>query len=281
VEILASLFKIKSSLGGLLKDIWVPLSGALAQQRNVETIANNLANTNTPGFKRDQLTFREYLTALEKNFNGSGVPSKEFSPGDFYHTFGAEHSLVEVDGSYTDQAPGQIDHTGNSLDFAINGPGFFEILSPTGVRYTKKGTFSLTSDGILANEKGFPVLKAGGEELKDRVIKLARGPLGVNEQGEIFQEGSKIGNMSLVEFKNINALRKEGNSLYINHDAKNIKKEGLVSTIHQGSLESSNVNAMNEMSNLIKASRNFETLQQVIKAYDSMAQKAVNEISKF
>ena len=85
----------------------------------------------------------------------------------------------------------------------------------------------------------------------------------------------------MVEFKDQHSLRKEGNSFLINNDETNIKRDGIVSTIHQGFLENSNVNALEEMTNLIKASRHFESIQQIIKAYDNMAGKAVNEISRF
>jgi flagellar basal-body rod protein FlgF len=274
---------IKNSIGGALKEIWVPLSGAIAQQRNVDNIANNLANTNTPGFKKDQLTFKEYLTVLEKAPGAqiAALPNKEFSPEDFYRTFGAENSQVLVDASYTDQSQGQLDHTGNPLDLAINGPAHFEILSPNGIRYTRRGTFSLNNQGILVNEKGFPVLSNLSGQPQDRIIKVSGGKISINQEGELFVDGNNSGKISLVEFIDPHATRKEGNSLFINNEESNLKRDGLVSTLHQGFLESSNVNALEEMSNLIKASRHFESIQQIIKAYDNMAGKAVNEISKF
>ncbi|MFI5391086.1 MAG: flagellar hook-basal body protein [Bacteriovoracales bacterium] len=266
-----------------MKEIWVPLSGAIAQQRNVDNIANNLANTNTPGFKKDQLTFKEYLTVLEKAPGAqiAALPNKEFSPEDFYRTFGAENSQVLVDASYTDQSQGQLDHTGNPLDLAINGPAHFEILSPNGIRYTRRGTFSLNNQGILVNEKGFPVLSNLSGQPQDRIIKVSGGKISINQEGELFVDGNNSGKISLVEFIDPHATRKEGNSLFINNEESNLKRDGLVSTLHQGFLESSNVNALEEMTNLIKASRHFESIQQIIKAYDNMAGKAVNEISKF
>ncbi len=273
---------IKNSIGGPLKEIWVPLSGAIAQQRNVDNIANNLANTNTPGFKKDQLTFKEYLTVLEKG-QGSQVaalPNKEFSPEDFYKSFGAENSQVLVDGTYTDQTQGQLNHTGNPLDLGINGPGFFEILSPNGIRFTRRGTFSLNNEGVLTNEKGYPILSNQGGNPQDRIIKISGGKISINQEGDIYIDGNNSSKISIVEFNDPQALRKEGNSFYINNDESN-KKEGIKSTLHQGFLESSNVNALEEMTNLIKASRHFESIQQIIKAYDNMAGKAVNEISRF
>jgi flagellar basal-body rod protein FlgG len=277
------LTNIKNSIGGSLKEIWVPLSGAIAQQRSVDTIANNLANTNTPGFKKDQLTFKEYLTVLEKapGSQVAALPNKEFSPEDFYKTFGAENSQVLVDATYTDHAQGQLNQTGNPLDLGINGPAHFEILTPNGIRFTRRGTFSLNSDGVIVNEKGFPILSNQSGQPQERIIKTSPGKITINQEGSLFIDGNSIAKISMVEFNDLHALRKEGNSLLINNDESNLKKEGITSTIHQGFLESSNVNALEEMTNLIKASRHFESIQQIIKAYDNMAGKAVNEISRF
>ena len=90
------------------------MSGAIAQQRNVETIANNVANAQTPGFKKDQLAFKEYLSAFEKGVHDIDLPNKEWSPEDFYHSYGAEQGHVRVDGSYTMHSQGQLTPTGNS-----------------------------------------------------------------------------------------------------------------------------------------------------------------------
>jgi flagellar basal-body rod protein FlgG len=273
-----------------LKNIWVPLSGAIAQQRNVETIANNLANANTPGFKKDKLTFKEQLTILKKGLEGADidVPHKEFAPEDFYRSYGAENAKVKIDGSYTDFRQGDLRHTGNPLDLAINGPGFFELHTPNGVRFTRKGTFSMSGDGYLVNERGFPVLAKlpplqEGETSNPikRILKIQGKQISLNNSGEIFVDGQKTNDLSLVEFKDISALKKEGNSLYINNYAENLIPVIKKSTLHQGFLEGSNVNPLEEMSSLIKASRHFESVQQAIKAYDHISGKAVNEISKF
>jgi flagellar hook protein FlgE len=144
----------------VLKNIWVPLSGAIAQQRNVETIANNVANANTPGFKKDQLVFREQLTALTSGPSDIDIPRKEFSPKDFYHSEGNENSFVKIDGSFTDFEQGQLTPTGSPFDVAINGKGFFEVLTPQGVRYTRRGSFSFSREGELVTQNGFKVLSA-------------------------------------------------------------------------------------------------------------------------
>ncbi len=280
-----------------MKGLWVPLSGALSQQRKVETIANNVANANTPGFKRDQLVFKEHLTALEKGLESIDLPNREWSPEDFYRSQGAEHSQVKVDGSYTIHEQGQLSPSGNSLDFGLQGKGFFEVLTPNGIRYTRKGTFTLDPSGNLVTDQGFLVLSkidkailetnelgksiTKTQDPMDRIIQVQGNKLSSNQQGELTLDGQKIAELSIVEFNDLHHLKKEGNSLFINSDFKNIKTEGKKKTaIHQGFQEQSNVNAIHEMSELIKANRHFGSIQRVIKAYDNLSGKA-NAISKF
>lgn len=282
-----------------LKNIWVPLSGAIAQQRNVETIANNVANANTPGFKKDQVVFKEYLTAVDKGLEDIDLPTnREFSPEDFYHTQGAENAAVNVDGSYTVHAQGQLAQTGNSLDVALQGHGFLEVLSPNGIRYSRKGNLSISKDGELVTDQGFRVLKKLDPALlasqgrdasaplnaptpEERIIKIPNGKLSINLEGQIFSNGNVVDELSIVEFNDLHALRKEGNSLYANSDNANIKVGGVKTRVHQGMIEQSNVNAISEMSELIKAHRHFESIQKAINTYDSIAGKAANEIGKF
>ncbi len=114
-----------------------------------------------------------------------------------------------------------------------------------------------------------------------RAITVGSGRLGISLDGQVFSGENKVAELSLVEFNDPNALKKEGNSLYINADQLNIKVGDLKTSTHQGFIEQSNVNAVSEMSSLINANRNFETIQRVIKTYDTMSGKAVNEISKF
>lgn len=269
-----------------MRELWVPLSGAIAQQRKVDTIANNVANSNTPGFKRDQIIFKEYLTALDKGYTDIDMPNKEWAPADFYKSYGAEHAQVKVDASYTDFEQGQLAPTGNSLDIGLRGQGFLEVLTPNGVRFSRRGIMSLNNEGLLVNDSGFPVLaKASGNNGDDalsRVIKIPPSTKSISFtlQGDIFADNENISKLSVQEFNDINALRKEGNSLFINQDPNNLKSE-LATSVHQGFVEQSNVNSIQEMSDLIKAHRQFESIQNVIKAYDQVSQKGVNEISKF
>lgn len=283
--------------GVLVKNIWVPLSGQVAQQLKVETIANNVANANTVGFKKDQLVFKEHLTALTKGVDDIDIPRKEFSPADFYHTQGAENAMVAVDGSYTVHDQGQLIPTNNQLDVALKGEGFVEVLTPTGVRFTRKGNLTLNKDSELVTEHGFKVLSAleidaaklrepasiGSVPTPDqRIIKVpSNTQITFSQEGEIFTKSGVLSKLSVVEFNDKHALKKEGNSLYISPDETNIVRTNIKTTVHQGFLEGSNVNAIEEMSELIKAHRHFESIQKAINTYDSISNKAANDIGKF
>ncbi len=277
-----------------MRELWVPLSGAIAQQRQVETIANNVANANTPGFKKEQVVFKEYLAALEKPDAQVDLPQKEWKPEDFYRSYNSEDAFVKVDGTYTLHDQGQLSPTGNAFDNALNGPGFYEVLTPNGVRYTRKGNFTINNEGKLVTDQGFfllskaPPATAGADgklELsvpaESRVINVGNNKFTISLDGEVYSGQNKVADLALTEFNDIHTLKKEGNSLFINSDQKNVKIGEGKTSVHQGFVEQSNVNAVSEMSSLINANRNFESIQRVIKTYDTMSGKAVNEISKF
>ena len=270
-----------------MKNIWVPLSGQIAQQRKVENIANNIANANTVGYKKDRLTFKEHLTALteEGALNQNiDLPRKEWSPDDFYRSQGAENAFVKVDGSYTNFKQGSLSPTQNSMDFALSGKGFFEVLTPRGPRYTRNGQFSLNSEGNIVNSDGHYLLKKAADEtpFAERLINLSQiKSFSLSKEGKVFSPQGQLAEVSVVEFKDNASLKKEGGMLFVNNDLDNIVREGVKTAVHQGFVEQSNVNAISEMSELIKAHRHFENIQKAINTYDSIAGKAANDISKF
>ena len=115
-----------------IKGVYTALSGAIAQSTKLDTIANNIANVNTPGFKRDQQVFAEYLTANEKEPTTIPIPRDVAAIESFYNMQGGDKSYVHEKGTYTDFSQGSLKRTGGALDVAIDGPGFFEVDSPQG-----------------------------------------------------------------------------------------------------------------------------------------------------
>jgi flagellar basal-body rod protein FlgG len=266
------------------KGVYTALSGALAQSLKLDTIANNLANVNTPAFKRDQQLFNEYLTANEKPPEVIQVPRVPASIESFYDMQGGDKSFVDTKGTFTDFSQGGLKPTGNTLDVAVDGKGFFEVATPTGVKLTRAGNFTMDGNGQLVTKDGFPVLKNGepGSDPATRTIRFdANGPVSINDSGDVYQGTELLGRLSLVEVKNPDSLQKMGNSLYgfkqnMAPDMNNVVNPSL----KQGFVETSNVNIVQEMTDMIQTNRVFESTQKAIGAYDSMAEKLVNIVGK-
>lgn len=266
------------------KGIYTALSGAMAQSAKLDTIANNLANANTTAFKRDEQIFREYLTANEKPPEVIQVPRVPASIESFYDMQGGDKSYVDLAGTYTDYSQGSIKATGGALDLAIDGPGFFEVNTPQGLRFTRNGSFTIDGSGQLVNKDGALVLKAAppGTDPQSRTIRVTgEGPVHVNDLGEIYQGEDLLGKVSVIDVPKKDQLQKQGSSLY--SFKPNAQPEVQVLTnpsLRQGFLESSNVNIVKEMTDMIQATRVFESTQKAISAYDGMNDKLVNVVGQ-
>ena len=265
------------------KGVYTALSGAIAQSQRLDTIANNLANVNTPGFKRDQQLFREFLTANERPAEVIQVPRIPASIESFYDMQGGDKSYVDSNGTYTDFSQGGLRPTGNHLDVALDGKGFFEIATPAGMRMTRHGAFSLDGNGTLVTRDGFPVMSEGvpGQDPATRRIQTTGGSLTITDNGDVLEENKKIGRLSVVEVEKKENLQKVGNNLY-NFRADVLPESTVVQnpSLRQGYVEVSNVKIVKEMTDMIAASRVFESTQKAISAYDSMTEKLVNQVPK-
>lgn len=264
------------------KGIYTALSGAIAQAKRLDTIANNLANVNTTGFKKDKQVFNEYLTANEQYPETLQVPRVTASIESFYDMQAGDRGYVDSKGSYTDFSQGPLKSTGNQFDVAVEGKGFFEILTPEGVKYSRNGSFKVDSQGRLVTKQGFPVLREGlGQNPESRTIQLETKNITISYDGDVYDGGANVGRLGLVDFVNPDLLQKSGNSLY---SLKNGADDQIVianeSKIQQGFLEASNVNVIDEMTDMIAASRIFESTQKAIKAFDEMNGKLVNEVPR-
>lgn len=294
--------------------MWPAVSGAAAQAKVVDTVANNLANSNTPAFKKDLQTFKEYLAAEERISQPTDVPRGRIKDKEFYPLESKDQAFVINDGTYTTFQQGSLQITDNPLDVALDGPGFLEVSTPFGVRYTRHGSLKLATDGKLVTAEGYPVLSSnpaglantvqpagavqpsqGGQTTQGRVAVepgpevLARmiqitdqsGPLGITQKGGVYIGERLVANLSLVEFANPQLLQKQGGQLYVNGDQQNVKAEQPATIVRQGMIENSNVNPVEEMTNLIKSHRLYEQNLKAIKTYDELMNKESNEIGKY
>jgi flagellar basal-body rod protein FlgG len=290
------------------KGIYTALSGGIAKSHELDLIANNLANASTPGFKRDSGTFNEYLTELRHPDSVEAV-GQEISaltvPGARPQ---GDKSFVEMDGVYTDFRQGGIEKTGRPLDLALEGKGFFEVLTPAGVRYTRQGNFSVSPDGRLVTQNGYAVLskpnktatQAAGNlvvfgvqantkpkqvPMRDpapemRQIQLGQGQIEITSDGIVRQNGVQVAELNIEEFHEPQWLEKSGNSYFRNVDPENLKNTPTESKIHQGYQEGSNVNPVSEMTRMIEATRSYESHMQAIKTYTDIDARTVNDIDR-
>ncbi len=225
--------------------------GAFRQQNRIShLIANNLSNAQTPGFKKDVPLFQSILSDRFSRF--------QTSPIDQIRTLFQQ---------------GGVQKTGNPLDVAIEGEGFFKIKTPEGTRYTRAGNFILNKEGVLSTPDGFPVLGKQGE------ITLRGQNIVIEKNGTVKGDGGELGQLALAVFADPNVLRKEGHTLF-SADLPETETEVSDPLLHQGAIESSNVNSIEEMTNYIDALRSFESCLKIIQSQDEMDSKAVNELGR-
>jgi len=270
------------------KPLWPAVSGAMARDHQVEVISNNLANVNTNGFKRDDVSFQEYLAKKEKTDDLTvDIPRSPIKDKDLYPLDGRDQSFVIVNGTHTKFTPGGLKVTDNPLDLALDGPGFFEVSTPSGIRYTRAGSFKMAPDGKLVTTDGYPVLAADGQagatDPAGRYINLSGrpGPLHINDSGEVYMNDEKVAQLDVVEFGNLDPIRKVGGLNFENKDPiRNPPQVAEKTHVKQGMIETSNVNPVQEISNLIRANRMFEEDLKAMKTVNEMMSKEVNDIGK-
>ncbi len=224
--------------------------GLFRQEKRYDIIANNLSNLQTVGFKKDVPVFDKVLTEALSSSHGEDPVS-----------------------SLTVFQQGDLQSTRNDLDLAIEGEGFFKVKTPAGVRYTRNGNLRLNQDGVLLDSKGHPVLGRGSE------ITLRGSQISIDKDGTIWTDGNSQGKIDLVTFKDLRDLKKEGSNLYRNGSEQE-EIEAPESRIHQGSLEQSNVNPMEEMVRIIDAFRSFQACHKVVQVEDELNAKAVNDLAR-
>mgnify|MGYP001597856159 CR=1 FL=1 len=265
-----------------IKGIYTATSGAIAQSDKLDTIANNIANADTTAFKRDQQVFKEYLTSAEKEGEVIQAPVVPASIDSFYPIDGKDKSYVDSVGTFTTFEQGSVRPTSNPLERAIEGDGMWEWVTPNGLRYTRNGSFTLNNQGQLVTKQGFPVLRQGAGMGPARFIQLGQAQdWNVSQDGDIAIDGEVTGKIAMSTAKDKNVFMKEGNSLYTLRPT--VASPVLPSNtfkVHQGAIEKSNVNLVNEMTEMIKTSRTFEATQKAIQAYDQMNARIANDITR-
>jgi flagellar basal-body rod protein FlgG len=235
------------------------LSGNLAAMTRMDIISNNLANVNTPGFKKDKVSFEGLLSSVTAP--PAVPPATTADP------------ILQREIVFVDHAAGPVVQTGNPLDMAIDGDGFFAVRTPQGIAYTRQGNFRLSSDGTLVTVDGYPVQSQGGS------IQINGSRVEIDSKGAVVVDGTAGATISMFDFPKPYTLTKTGSALFVPADP-GITPQTAKGQLRQGHLEGSNVETVSEMVQMIENSRYFEACQKVILSFNDLTSKAANELGR-
>ena len=242
----------------MIQGIYTATMGMTPLMDKQDQIANNLANINTTGFKQSGLFMKSYQKFLENDSRQPFVNSE-----------------IKSDEVYLDYSEGPLKVTSIPLDMAIKGTGFFTVMTPDGVQYTRNGNFSIDSEGLIVTSDGSKVMA------KDGYIKVDdRYPVTVTDKGEVVQDGEIKGVLKVVDFEKPYRLQRCGESRFRPLLPDNPEKTSQGYVVRQGYLEGSNVSVVKNMVEMISAYRNYEADQRALLAQDQTLDKAVNMVGK-
>ncbi len=266
----------------MLRGFYTAASGMLTQQRAQETLANNIANMNTPGYKADQTAIRSFPEMLIQEMRTNKIPTTRGLKLPVQEPIGSIHTGVYVQETIPNFSQGDIRETGLMTDIALvqgnmpdeTGALFFGVQNEAGEeRLTRNGNFTVDGQGYLVTNQGYYVLDAAGNPIQTNGMDFTVTPEGIVQTAD----GQAVP-LRIRYVADANELTKEGNDLY-NGDGVPVPA-GATYNIRQGYLERSNVDALQTMTDMMTAYRMFETNQRVLRAYDESLGKAVNEIGK-
>lgn len=253
----------------MFRGFYTLTSGMLTQQRRLNTISNNMSNVSTPGYKADVLTTTTFEEALAYR-TGSTHKNNPAPLNDIA-------MIRTVDEVVTNYEQGAFDVTERPLDVALVGAGFFEVETPTNGRvYTRNGSFTLDDEGYLSLQHIGRVIGQDGTPLRlltDKVRFETDGAIRANESGYL------LGQLHIVNFNDYTQLVKSGEGMFQNTDEENMVNVE-VPQMMGGTLERSNVSAMDEMVAMITNQRGIQSASQVLKMFDQIMQRAANDVGK-
>jgi flagellar basal-body rod protein FlgF len=235
--------------------IYVGLSRQMVLKNNMDVIANNVANVNTPGYRGQNLLFAEHVSKQRGDIDPL--------------------SFVYDKGEYKNTLPGPVHVTGNPLDASIEGPGFFGVIGPDGkTYYSRAGNFMMDQNGALFTQAGHPVADTGGSQV---VIPTNSTEIEIDDKGIISNQEGQISQLMVVEFADPQQLKPYGDNMYTT-DAPSTPSE--TSVVKQGQLEGSNVLAVVEITRMIDTLRNFQSMQQVLTTENERLRTAIQRLTR-
>ncbi len=277
----------------MIKGIYTGASGMIAQQAKLDTIANNLANVDKTGFKKDLTVFKTFPEMLMRRINDDGVGITPAGSYDTMPYLGKMGTGVEVNEVYTQFQQGSLQRTENNFDLALEGRGFFTLGTERGERYTRNGSFTINQEGVLVTHNGNPVLGENG------IIRVQENNFMINKRGEVlvntalsldprdvvginnnWEEPVVIDRLRIVDFENIRELKKEGDSMFRETEYSGPPLPPEKVKVIQGFLEKSNVNAVREMVDMIEVQRSYEANQKTVTAHDQALGRLINDVGR-
>lgn len=235
----------------------IGLSRQMALQRQMDVVANNLANINSTGFKAEAILFEEYVMPVASD--------RSFPSGS------QQLSYVQDWATMHDLAAGSMTQTGNPLDVALSGEGFLSVEAPEGTRYTRNGAMEINSEGVLVTQNGFPVLSAGGNRI---VFGAGETDIAITAEGEITSSAGNKGSLAVVEFENPQELTRTGDTMFAGGTPLAISTTRVV----QGALERSNVSGVGEMTEMIRVTRAYSSLADLMNKQDELRRSAIQRL---
>lgn len=248
----------------MLRGLYIASTGMLTQRKKIDVVSNNIINAETTGYKRDTASTRSFNEMFIERMNDSTSASINNRVGSLSYGIYTDETITSFEG-------GSYEQTDNYLDISIQGSGFFTIMTPRGIRYTRAGDFTVSSSGNLTTKDGYNVMGDNGP------VIVGNGEFQVNTDGIIIQNNVNINKLSIAVFETTEALQKDGDNLYMGgNPTANVNQ----AVVKQGYLESSNVNVGKEMVSMIEIQRAFEVNQRILKMIDESLGKAVNDVGR-
>ena len=248
--------------------VLVGLSRQMALHRELEIVANNVANLNTSGFKSDGALFEQYLMPVARDDGFTGVDRRL--------------NFVQDRATWLDLGQGPIQQTGNPLDVALDGNGFLVVQTPRGERYTRNGALQINNSGELVTSEGYKVVGESGPitfQNGDRDITINNdGSIRVREGSSTTADSSR-GKLRVVDFENPQQLKKDGSSTF-QAETNQQPRAAVDSRVVQGAVEKSNVQGVLEMTRLIEVSRSYTEVAAILQQQGDMRRDAITRLAE-
>lgn len=254
----------------MIRGLYIAGTGMNVQTKRMDVISNDLANVGTTGYKKDiavVASFPEMLTARIED-------TQNHIPND--GNIGKMNFGAKVDGVYTQFVQGSVIKTDSPTNVAIQGDGFFAVQTPNGIKYTRDGNFSISQNGELVTAEGYNVLGANGAISFGDAFLTSSSQLQIKNNGEVMIDNEIVDKLEIVAFQSNESLKKAADNLYEGNGAR----KPFEGSVLQGFTESSNVNSVTAMVDMIAVSRAYEANQKMIQVHDNLLGKAVNELGR-